>query len=115
MPYDSGYDKRIRKEGGGRKGYEENVPNIDEKFLDVLMNYTAGNPMNKDIVWTNLTQQEIADRLCEKHNVSVSTTVIAKLLKKHNSSVLKYLLVHSGRTFTILYWIYQQADSQLKY
>ncbi len=84
MPYDSGYNKRIRKPGGGRKGYEENIPNVDEKFLDVLKNYTAGNPMNKDIIWTNLTQQEIADRLFEKHNVSVSTTVIAKLLKKHN-------------------------------
>lgn len=83
MPYDKyGYDKRIRKPGGGRKGYEETVPNIDEKFLDILKCYTAGDPMNADIIWTNLTKQEVADRLFEKHGVSVSTTVVAKLLKK---------------------------------
>ena len=83
MPYDSGHDKRIRKPGGGRKGYEETFPNIDEKFLDILKCYTAGDPMNADIIWTNLTKQEVADRLFEKHGVSVSTTVVAKLLKKH--------------------------------
>jgi len=32
----SGYDKRIRKPGGGRKRYDETCPDIDEKFLDVL-------------------------------------------------------------------------------
>lgn len=84
MPRDSDYDKRIRKPGGGRKGYEKTFPNIDEKFLDILKSYTAGDPMNADIIWTNLTMQEIADRLFEKHGVSVSTTVVAKLLKKHN-------------------------------
>jgi len=83
MPRDSGYNKRIRKPGSGRKGYEKTFPNIDDKFLDILKNYTAGDPMSADIIWTNLTKQEIADRLFEKHGVSVSTTVIAKLLKKH--------------------------------
>ena len=84
MPYDSGYEKRIRMPGGGRKGFEEIFSNVDEKFLNILRNYTAGDPMSEDIIWTNLTQQGIADRFLEKYGISISTTVIAKLLKKHN-------------------------------
>jgi hypothetical protein len=78
------HDRRIRRSGGGRKGYEETFPNIGKKFIDVLHNFTAGDPMSADIIWTNLTKQEIADRLFEKHGVSVSTLVVGKLLKKYN-------------------------------
>ncbi len=84
MAPDSGYDNRIRKRGGGRKSYEEIYPDIDEKFLDVIADYTAGDPMDEQICWTNLTPQEIADRLAEHHDILVSVTVIRQLLKKHN-------------------------------
>ena len=40
--------------------------------------------MNENVVWTNLTQQEIADLLFKEHGIKVSVTVIKKLLKKHN-------------------------------
>lgn len=72
-----------RRPGGGRKPYEYHLEYIDEKFLDILKNHTAGNPMKRDIVWTNLRQQEIADILYEKHCIRVSRTVIRKLLGKH--------------------------------
>ncbi len=84
IPSDSDYNGRIRRSGGGRKGYEETFSNIGEKFIDVLHNFTAGDPMSADIIWTNLTKQEIADRLFEKHGVTVSTLVVGKLLKKYN-------------------------------
>jgi hypothetical protein len=84
MPNDSSYNKRIRKPGGGRKCYDEYHPNIDEQFKEILKNHTAGNPMNEDIIWTNLTPQKIADRLFEENNISVSKTITSKLLIKHN-------------------------------
>ena len=76
--------QRIRKPGGGRKPYDETYPDIDEQFLAVLRDHTAGDPMREDVRWTNLTPREIAERLGEDHQVQVSTTVIRKLLKKHN-------------------------------
>lgn len=84
MPSDSGYDKRIRRPGGGRKPYEETHPDIDDKFLDVLAEYTAGDPMNEQVRWTNLSPQEIADRLLERHDILVSVTVTKQLLDKHD-------------------------------
>jgi hypothetical protein len=75
---------RIRKPGGGRKPYYETYPDIDEQFLAVLRDHTAGDPMREDVRWTNLTPREIADHLEEQYQVKVSGTVIRKLLKKHN-------------------------------
>lgn len=83
IPPDSGYDKRIRKHGGGRKPYEEIHHDIDDKFLNVIAEYTAGDPMNEQVRWTNLTPREVADRLAEQHNIYVSVTVTKQLLKKH--------------------------------
>jgi len=72
-----------RQPGGGRKGYEEKHPGIDDQFLKVLNDHTAGDPMNEPVIWTDLRPQEIAERLEEDHQVRVSKTVIRKLLKKH--------------------------------
>ena len=84
LPEESGYDARIRRPGGGRKRYDENHPGIDEAFLDVLKNNTAGDPMREYVRWTNLTQREIADRLQAEHGIRVSETVVEQLLKKHD-------------------------------
>lgn len=84
LPNEPEYDASIRKLGGGRKGYEEHYPNIDEQFLDVLKEYTAGDPMDEKVVWTDLTPDEIAKLLEQKHQIKVSKTVIKKLLKKHD-------------------------------
>lgn len=75
---------RIRKPGGGRKPYGESHPDIDEQFLAVLRDHTAGDPMREEVRWTNLTQGEIAELLAQEYQVQVSETVIRKLLKKHN-------------------------------
>ena len=68
----------------GRKRYHEIYPDIDQKFLDVLKDYTAGDPMQDDVLWTNLTPREIASRLSENHGLHVSVTVVRQLLHKHN-------------------------------
>ncbi len=49
--------QRIRSSGGGRKSRDSQIPDLNEKFLEVLKNHTAGEPMNEDIKWTNLTQK----------------------------------------------------------
>lgn len=84
LPDEVEYTPAIREPGGGRKGYEEQHPNINEQFLDVLREYTAGNPMDEKEVWTDLTPDEIAKHLEQKHRVKVSKTVIKKLLKKNH-------------------------------
>jgi hypothetical protein len=84
LPNDDNSNDRIRKPGGGRKPYYEKYNNINEQFLDILIDHTAGDPSNKDIIWTNLTPKEIADRIAEKYTLGVSETVIRKLMEKHN-------------------------------
>jgi hypothetical protein len=73
---------RIRQKGGGRKTRDSQIPGLNETFLEVLNNYTAGSPMNEQIKWTNLTQKEIVEGL-KNHGIIVSVTVVQKLFKKH--------------------------------
>lgn len=83
LPEGGGYETRIRRPGGGRKRYGEHHPAIDDAFLDVIRDHTAGDPMQEKVLWTNLTQREIADRLQTDHGIRVSETVVEQLLKKH--------------------------------
>ena len=39
--------------------------------------------MQENVRWTNLSRQEIADRLLAQHDIQVSETVVEQLLKKH--------------------------------
>jgi len=84
LPDEPEYDAAIRKPGGGRKRYDEHYPNIDEQFLSVLKEHTAGDPMDEKVVWTDLTPDEISKLLEQDHRVKVSKSVIKKLLQKHN-------------------------------
>lgn len=84
LPKESSYDPRLRQAGGGRKPYEVTLPGIDEAFLDVLQDNIAGDPMDEQIRWTNLTHEAIKVRLAEQHALEVSETVIRQLLDKHH-------------------------------
>ena len=77
-------EQRIRKKGGGRKSYEEKLAEIDEQFLAVLRDHTAGEPMDEKVRWTDLTLGEIVKTLREEHNIKVSKWVVRRLLNKHN-------------------------------
>ena len=76
--------ERIRNPGGGRKSYQNHWTEIDEKFLQVLRDHTAGDPMDETVRWTNLSTKEIKVALREDHGIKVSKWVVRKLLKKHN-------------------------------
>jgi transposase len=77
-------DRRIRRPGAGRKSYEEQWPDIDATFLQVLQDHTAGDPMDDKIRWTDLTVGQIAQLLHTDHGMHVSKSVVRKLLHKHH-------------------------------
>jgi hypothetical protein len=84
LPEGSGYDPRIRQPGGGRKSYEASHPGIDERFLEVMAEHTAGDPMHDDVRWTNLSMRQIIERLAERHGLRVSKRVIRQWMDKHH-------------------------------
>lgn len=77
-------DRRIRRPGAGRKSYEEQWPDIDATFLQVLQDHTAGDPMDDKVRWTDLTVGQIAQLLHTDHGIYVSKSVVRKLLHKHH-------------------------------
>jgi hypothetical protein len=77
-------DRRIRRPGAGRKSYQEQWPDIDDRFLHVLQDHTAGDPMDDQVRWTDLTLGQIADLLYTDHGIKVSKSVVCKLLHKHH-------------------------------
>jgi hypothetical protein len=55
---------------------------LEENFLRVLRDRTAGDPMRQEVRWTDLTYEQIADHLAEA-GTKVSVPVVKQLLKKH--------------------------------
>src|SRR5665647_366919 len=74
---------RNRKAGGGRKPTLEKEPDINEVFLILLKDHTAGDPMDERRKWTNLTCAKIGSLLAEK-GFKVSRNLVRKLLKKND-------------------------------
>ena len=72
----------IRRSGGGRKPTIAKTPDIDEIFLEILREHTAGDPMDEKVKWTNLKRGEIREKL-RKKGIKVSVNIVKKLLKKH--------------------------------
>ncbi len=62
LPDDSA-GARIRKPGGGRKKAEDKDPDLIRHVQHTINDRTAGDPMRSDVLWTDLTPQEIADDL----------------------------------------------------
>ena len=73
---------RVRKEGGGRKAATEQKPQLEDNFLNILAEFTAGDPMREGVLWTNLSRCEISRRLREV-GTPASRHTVRKLMKKH--------------------------------
>jgi len=67
---------------GGRPRILEVTPQLNDMFLKVVAEHTAGCPQH-GLKWTNQRQQQIADCLGEQLDVTVSRHVVRQLLKKH--------------------------------
>ena len=72
----------IRLAGGGRKRLIETVCGIDDLFLKVLKDFTAGDPMKKDVKWTHLSFREIIEAMSVE-GLHISKSIVKQLLKKH--------------------------------
>ena len=71
---------RQRHDGGGRKS-KWDCPDLNVAFNEIIKPYTAGDPMNPDVKWTNLSRAEIIDLLGDK-GFEISKNTLKKLLKK---------------------------------
>ena len=74
--------KGVRQSGGGRPSKIDIYEGIDEAFLEILKNDTAGSPVDESIKWTNLSNKEIKNSLFKK-GFDVGRDIIKKLLHKH--------------------------------
>jgi len=70
------------KKGGGRKTAIERQPQLEINFLEILAEFTAGDPMREDVLWTKLSRCEISRRL-QAMGTAASRHTVRKLLKKH--------------------------------
>ena len=77
------HGNRIRRVGGGRKRAEDVDASIEVDFLNLLADYTAGNPMDESLKWTNLSPKRIVQRLNEKRDRPVGLGAIRRLLNQH--------------------------------
>jgi len=55
---------------------------VSEVFLQVLRDHTAGDPMNPDVRWTNLSRRQIACRMTAL-GTPVSRRIVRQLLHQH--------------------------------
>ena len=53
---------RGRKKRVGHKCASEQKPLLEENFLKLLAEFTAGDPMREGVLWTNLSRREITLR-----------------------------------------------------
>jgi hypothetical protein len=88
--------KRVRREGAGRKYVLATTEGLDDAFLDIVKNNTAGSPMDETIKWTNLSRPAIAEKL-EEQGFKVSVTVVDQLLEKHNFRRRQAFKVEAGK------------------
>lgn len=89
-------EKPIRQPGSGRKSVLATMAGLDEAFLDVLKNHTAGSPVDESLKWSNLSRSEIAERL-KQQGFTVSVTVVDQLLDKHNFRRRQAFKVEAGK------------------
>lgn len=88
-------EKGVRRSGGGRKKIMEKIDGIDDLFLEVIEENTAGSPMDENIKWTSLGLEGISRKFKEKgHNISAY--VVKQVLKKH-----KYVQRKMHKTKTV--------------
>jgi hypothetical protein len=70
---------RVRKPGGGRKKTEVKQAALIQQGQDTIKDRIAGDPMRQDVVWTDLTPQEISQSLRE-HAVCAGPRIVRRIL-----------------------------------
>src|SRR5208283_2620807 len=70
---------RVRRAGGGRKPIAEREPGVEQALLSLLDGVTAGDPMSP-LLWTTLTPQHLAEKLCGQ-GFKVHESTVRRMLK----------------------------------
>jgi Rhodopirellula transposase DDE domain len=70
---------RVRKPGGGRKKTEVSQTHLIQQVHDTIKDRTAGDPMRQDVVWTDLTPQEISKSL-QAQGVCAGPRIVRRIL-----------------------------------
>jgi hypothetical protein len=70
---------RVRKPGGGRKKTEVTPAHLLQQVQDTSKDRTAGDPMRQDVVWTDLTPQEISKSL-QAQAVCAGPRIVRRML-----------------------------------
>ncbi len=73
---------RQRATGAGRKGVFAEQPGMESAFDELVETHIAGDPMNAEVVWTDLQPSEIVVKLAEQGYRITENTVRAVLKKK---------------------------------
>ncbi len=89
-------NSRIRQSGAGRKLILDTTEGLEDAFLEVIKEHTAGSPMDETIKWTNLSRPEIAENIMKK-GYAVSVTVVDQLLEKHDFRPRQTFKVEAGK------------------
>jgi hypothetical protein len=76
---DAPVGSRVRKPGGGRKKTEVKHTDLIQQVQDTIKDRIAGDPMRQDVVWTDLTPQEISTSLRE-HAVCAGPRLVRRIL-----------------------------------
>jgi len=74
--------ERIRQPGAGSKKKLDEIKNIDEIFITIMREHTAGSPMDEKIKWTNLSHVDISKKFKERGQ-DISVFTVKQLLDKH--------------------------------
>jgi len=70
---------RTRKKGAGRKTCTEVMPELKDNLAVVISDHMAGDPMQDHVIWTDLTQEQIAKELAQL-GTPISPATVQNLL-----------------------------------
>ena len=59
------------------------LPGLDDAFLNVVRDYTAGDPMRIGVLWTNLSLRALRRKLIQR-GFRIGRTAVAELLRRHH-------------------------------
>ena len=86
----------IRRSGAGRKLMLDTTEGLQDAFLEVIKEHTAGSPMDETIKWTNLSRSDISEHIMNK-GYAVSVTVVDQLLEKNDFRPRQAFKVEAGK------------------
>lgn len=77
-------EDRIRRPGAGRPRAVDRNPQLENAFIEVIEDRTAGDPMKEDKLWTDLTVREISEYLWNEGYPEAGEHVVKGLLEDND-------------------------------